>query len=192
VGIIGVGGGNSVLAADTVAAAGLEVETCDENCHKPPTEKSEAAHRGPDDNLLLMAKGQDREVLKPVPFNHFTHAASKGYKVACDSCHHTGDTVPCGDCHEAIATRTDEGGVVPKVKRAFHRQCKGCHENLKKNQPDTIAPTDCDDCHTDRSLKRLSGALSLERAFHLSCVTCHQKVQLAKPKTKAPASVRPA
>jgi hypothetical protein len=86
-----------------------------------------------------------------------------------------------------VATRTEEGVEVPKLKRAFHLVCKGCHESLKLNQPDTIAPTDCESCHTDRGLKRLSGTLSLERAFHLSCVSCHQKVQLAKADTKAPA-----
>ena len=149
----------------------------DEGCHYPSEKTYDPAHAGPDDNMLLI--GDDPAAVAPVAFNHFTHASSSGYKTACTQCHHTGDLIGCSECHEKIATKADDGKVIPKTKRAFHLKCNGCHQAIKKTDPDSIAPVKCEDCHGGRTPARLPGSLTLERAYHLSCVGCHNRVKMA-------------
>ncbi len=163
----------------TTPAGGFPAEGC-VGCHPAPGD-DDPAHGGPDDNMVLVGDTQDTAELSGVPFNHYTHGSSHGYKLACESCHHVGGNIPCDTCHGEIAKLQGEQ-VVPKLKRAMHLQCKGCHESLVGSNPDSIAPVDCDSCHTAQQPERLEGALSFERACHLSCVTCHQQVQAEKPK----------
>ncbi len=155
------------------------------DCHQVPKEGADPANGGPDDNLIL---GSDSQVTVPVPFNHFSHASSDGYKVACSQCHHTGEKSPCSDCHKPLAMLGEDDQVVIKVKRAFHLVCKGCHQATKKNQPDTEAPTDCKGCHNNRNLLTIKDGedLALNRALHIQCIGCHQDVNRAKPEAKAP------
>ncbi|MCP4604029.1 MAG: cytochrome c3 family protein [Proteobacteria bacterium] len=159
------------------------LETCSD-CHEPFKKGSDAAHLGPDDNLLLSGKNK---TVKHVPFNHFTHASNAGYKIKCDKCHHKAGQSgygACTSCHGEIAKVDNEGEVIPKAKRAFHLQCKGCHESLKKRRPESPAPIDCKACHTEKSPSRLGGHLTLERAYHLMCIDCHQKLEKAKAPTR--------
>ena len=160
----------------TVEAGGYPTEGCI-GCHVPPAD-DDPAHGGPDDNVVLVGDTQDMGRLPGVPFNHFTHASDQGFELACTSCHHIGPNIACDSCHGPVATMTIEGdAVVPRLKRALHLQCKGCHDALLDNDPESIAPVDCDSCHTDVELSRLEGALSFERAQHLSCIGCHRDVQ---------------
>jgi len=154
-------------------------------CHKAPVDGADPAHSGPDDNMVLAAEGA---AAAPVPFNHFTHASANGYKLPCATCHHKDDYLgPCSDCH-GDAARMEAGKVVPRLKRAFHQQCKGCHEAIVRNKPSSPAPTGCERCHRGGTIPRVPGTLSLERAYHQSCVGCHQKVALADPEAKAPSA----
>jgi hypothetical protein len=162
----------------TVAPGGFPSEGCI-GCHVPPAD-DDPAHGGPDDNTVLVGATQDTAELSGVPFNHYTHASSQGYKLACDSCHHLGGNLPCDTCHGEVAKQQGDD-VVPKLKRAMHLQCQGCHDALVGNNPDSIAPVDCDSCHSGRELERLDGALSFERAAHLSCVTCHRDSHADRP-----------
>lgn len=162
----------------TVAPGGFPSEGCI-GCHVPPAD-DDPAHGGPDDNLVLVGDTQDTAELPGVPFNHYTHGSARGYKLACDSCHHLGGNMPCDTCHGEVAKLQDDQ-VVPKLKRAMHMQCQGCHDALVGSDPDSIAPVDCDSCHSERELERLDGALSFERAAHLSCVTCHREVHPDRP-----------
>jgi len=79
-----------------------------------------------------------------VTFAHKKHAET--LKIDCLKCHHTwkkGETSGkiCKDCHKAKA----EGKAVA-AKDAFHKDCKGCHEEAKKaNKP--AGPTACTQCH---------------------------------------------
>ena len=79
-----------------------------------------------------------------VTFNHKQHAET--LKIDCMKCHHTwkkGETTGklCKDCHKAKA----EGKAI-SAKDAYHKDCKGCHEQAKKaNKP--AGPTGCTACH---------------------------------------------
>lgn len=79
-----------------------------------------------------------------VTFAHKKHAET--LKIDCLKCHHTwkkGETSGklCLDCHKAKAE-----GKTPSAKEAFHKDCKGCHDEAKKaNKP--AGPTGCTQCH---------------------------------------------
>jgi hypothetical protein len=78
-----------------------------------------------------------------VTYNHKKHV---DMKYECTKCHHTwkkGETAGklCVDCHKAKAE-----GKTLSAKDAFHKDCKGCHEEAKKaNKP--AGPTGCTKCH---------------------------------------------
>lgn len=96
----------------------------------------------------------------PVVFSHKKHA--EDYKIACDKCHHVfkdgknvwkeGDHVDkCDKCHTE-PTIQGEKKLSPdqqklNLKLAFHNNCVGCHQKLKKEKPDTKAPVTCAQCH---------------------------------------------
>ena len=79
-----------------------------------------------------------------VTFTHKKHAET--LKIDCLKCHHTwkkGETTGkmCKDCHKAAA----EGKTISS-KDAYHKDCKGCHDEAKKaNKP--AGPTGCTQCH---------------------------------------------
>ncbi len=79
-----------------------------------------------------------------VTFNHKKH--NETLKIDCLKCHHTwkkGETSgkKCLECHKA---GTEGKGV--SAKDAFHKTCKGCHDESKKaNKP--AGPTGCTQCH---------------------------------------------
>ena len=85
----------------------------------------------------------------PVNLSHKKHSAE--YKVACTECHHEykdgknvwKDTDPvkkCSACHDP----EEKKGNVDKLQNAFHKNCQGCHKELKGKE----APyKKCNDCH---------------------------------------------
>jgi hypothetical protein len=79
-----------------------------------------------------------------VTFTHKKHV--EALQNDCLKCHHTwkkGETSGkgCNDCHKAKA----EGKTI-SGKDAFHKKCKGCHDEAKKaNKP--TGPTSCTKCH---------------------------------------------
>src|SRR4030043_550122 len=79
-----------------------------------------------------------------VTFTHKKHAET--LKIDCLKCHHTwkqGETTGklCLDCHKAKAE-----GKTLSAKDAFHKDCKGCHDEAKKaSKP--AGPTGCTQCH---------------------------------------------
>ena len=100
---------------------------------------------------ILMVSGifaKDVVELNPsygkVTFTHKKHAET--LKIDCLECHHTwkkGETSgkACADCHKAKAE-----GKTLSAKDAFHKTCKGCHDEAKKaNKP--AGPTGCTQCH---------------------------------------------
>ncbi len=157
-------------------------------CHEVPG-GDDPAHGGPDDVLVLVGDERHVDMIGPVPFNHFTHASARGYRLGCDRCHHTGDKVACTDCHGEVAQTAGEGVVVPKAKRAFHLMCGRCHDAVKEQNPATVAPTACDTCHTTRGPRPMGGHLTLDRALHVMCIRCHEGVKQAKPDAKAPTRI---
>ncbi|MBU1702291.1 MAG: cytochrome c family protein [Candidatus Eisenbacteria bacterium] len=156
------------------------------DCHRPPHD-GDPAHGGPDDNMLFIGKNQDPAKVLPVPFTHFSHASNQGHKIACETCHHTGDLMACSECHQAdVSLVSEKGKFIPKMKRAAHLKCKGCHQAVNDRHPEAPAPITCKGCHTLEAPRRLAGPLSLDRAYHLDCIGCHQRVALAIPGAHAP------
>ena len=88
----------------------------------------------PEQPIRIMLENTAGNVL----LDHKKHASEDGYGIECKSCHHDleeegAKAGPCGECHDAES----------EVKRsdAFHKQCKGCHEE------DGTAPVKCEGCH---------------------------------------------
>ena len=92
---------------------------------------------------LIPAGAEDMPIRVQLPnkggtvmFEHAAHI--EGYGLDCDTCHHTGDYVPCTECH---SEQGDED--FPSAMDAFHQQCMGCHEEMggpyEKDQ--------CNQCH---------------------------------------------
>ena len=108
---------------------------------------------------ILMATGvfAAKDVIEYTPsygkvtFNHKKHAET--VKIDCLKCHHTwkkGETSGklCKDCHKAKL----EGKAI-SAKDAYHKDCKGCHEEAKKaNKP--AGPTGCTQCHVKPPAKK--------------------------------------
>ena len=92
----------------------------------------------PDPPLRVMFK----TITGNVFFDHKEHTSDKGYGLKCKECHHEIEkegekTSPCGDCHKA-----EEGDSMGPVRSdAFHKQCKGCHEDTGQG------PVNCSACH---------------------------------------------
>jgi len=82
----------------------------------------------------------------PVTFPHERHAEI----IDCTRCHHDydryganlgGDGQKCSTCHAADS----QDGPMP-LKRAFHLQCKSCHERLNSREGMQL-PVMCGQCH---------------------------------------------
>lgn len=93
----------------------------------------------------------------PVTFSHGDHADS--YDIACTQCHHDyqgGKNVweegkpvkKCMACHSPLKNK----GKTKKLSIAYHKNCKGCHKKLAKQEGGTEAPyKKCADCHEKKS-----------------------------------------
>lgn len=82
-----------------------------------------------------------------VTFNHKKHLEVAGND--CLKCHHTwkkGETSGklCVDCHKEKAE-----GKALSPKDAFHKECQGCHKELKEAKKPT-GPTGCTQCHVKK------------------------------------------
>jgi hypothetical protein len=86
-----------------------------------------------------------------VTFAHKKHAET--LKIDCLKCHHTwkkGETSGklCKDCHKPKL----EGKAI-SAKDAYHKDCKGCHEEAKKANK-SAGPTGCTQCHVKPPAKK--------------------------------------
>ena len=98
------------------------------------------AHAGaPKDGITWTGKGT-------VTFNHSKHTAD-----GCKKCHHKAKDgkaeIKCGECHKKKKD-TVEGDPIPS-KKAFHKQCKGCHKKVVKKDETKkgVVPVTCKECH---------------------------------------------
>jgi hypothetical protein len=83
-----------------------------------------------------------------VTFAHKKHSE----KIECTKCHHTwkkGETTGtlCKECHKAKAE-----GKTLSAKDAYHKDCKGCHDEAKKSKK-PAGPTECTKCHVKAAKK---------------------------------------
>ncbi|OGP75632.1 MAG: hypothetical protein A2Y80_07010 [Deltaproteobacteria bacterium RBG_13_58_19] len=102
----------------------------------------------PKASFLVIDTGKPRQK-PPVWFSHQRHEEKR---VACERCHHEyqgkrniwrqGQPVKkCQACH-GLAPQARR----PDLKNALHRQCKGCHLQLRQQQR-AAGPITCRDCH---------------------------------------------
>jgi hypothetical protein len=101
-----------------------------------------------EETMRMESEALGRHQRPLVVFPHETHSE----KVACTRCHHDfdefgsnrgaeGEAQRCGGCH----TATPAKNPIPLMK-AFHLQCKGCHQKMVKT--DRFAPPrTCGGCH---------------------------------------------
>ncbi len=102
---------------------------------------------------VVVAATNGPEVIKfeakkgTVTFPHREHQNRIGAD-KCNTCHHTAkpdgsDAQKCTDCHTKQDVEKD-GKVIPSLKNAKHKRCKGCHREQQKG------PTKCDGCHAKK------------------------------------------
>ncbi|NNF98947.1 MAG: cytochrome c3 family protein [Desulfobacteraceae bacterium] len=115
--------------------------------------------KAPDEPIRIMLENKGGKVL----FDHQTHTAADGYGISCDDCHHHGeededDKRACRYCHQeppegqAYSENClechdeediDEDFEEIGIKKAFHQQCAGCHEEFEAGP----LTNDCSKCH---------------------------------------------
>ena len=95
---------------------------------------------GPDEMVMKTPAGK-----KPATFPHRKHQEI----MACMQCHHVKKGImtirKCSICHNEKMENT----AVNTIKKAAHKQCRGCHKTKKKeHQKGTrYAPLKCSGCH---------------------------------------------
>jgi hypothetical protein len=88
-----------------------------------------------------------KKLKSPVALSHKLHV-DKG--VACTECHHTwkkeerATPQKCAECHKA-----DDKGPTG-LKNAYHKNCQGCHKDLKKQGKPTGPTMKCTECHPSK------------------------------------------
>lgn len=117
---------------------------------------------------------KSEDLYGPVRFLHNKHAAQLK---DCALCHHrrplepaAKETVRCSACHQE-AFRPDHPERIG-LKAAYHQQCTGCHQTMKKG------PTDCLGCHSKnipdhKLLVQLSGSPQPSDVTR-ECLRCHK------------------
>lgn len=104
------------------------------------------------DQIMIENKGYKSDKKGPVKLTHKKHSTE--YKVKCAECHHEykdGKNVwkdkdpvkKCSACHDP----EEKKGNADKLQNAYHKNCQGCHKEIK----DKEAPfKKCNDCHQDK------------------------------------------
>jgi hypothetical protein len=99
-----------------------------------------------DDMTVVDNAAFDDPQRTPSVFTHDTHNETAGID-DCAECHHvyedgkrledeSSEDQSCSECHDLTAT-----GDQPSLIKAFHINCKGCHQEEKKG------PIMCGECH---------------------------------------------
>ncbi len=97
--------------------------------------------------MILQSREFGEHQRPPVRFDHYLHEQS----IRCRSCHHDffvfddhndGKGSKCSKCHKKAAVEE----VPVSLNMAFHKRCKGCHQNYLEWEWDT-GPITCGQCH---------------------------------------------
>lgn len=99
-----------------------------------------------DEPSVLIDEGFEKRQRPGSLFDHDAHMEYEDIE-DCNACHHvyengkkladeTSEGEACSECHQE---KPDDGST--KLISAYHNQCKGCHEELKKG------PLTCGECH---------------------------------------------
>jgi hypothetical protein len=106
----------------------------------------------------------------PVAFPHSRH-----FRYNCKECHHAWNldaqmkTCTTSGCHDLIKAPVKEGSAAPVAeikhfKKAFHQQCIGCHQEIKKQN-----------AVQEKRLRVSDKNLTLPKTGPTGCVECHPK-----------------
>jgi hypothetical protein len=104
------------------------------------------------DVIVINNKGYDSDRKGPVTFTHRKHALD--YKVSCWDCHHEYDdgknlwapwneTEKCSECHMP----SEDMEEVMNLQKAYHVNCKNCHEERAKENKNPGPYRKCYGCH---------------------------------------------
>jgi hypothetical protein len=115
--------------------------------------------RGTGDVLTLDNKAYKSDRKGPVTFTHRKHAME--YRVSCWDCHHEykdgkniwspwGETKQCAQCHDPVKSQDK----VMNLQKAYHVNCKTCHQNLAAQKKKTGPHRKCLGCHGDENPKK--------------------------------------
>jgi hypothetical protein len=142
----------------------LQAKEIKEASREENTQKEEKKVVGktemPPPEILVLSPLWKEHTKGGVAFTHENH--EKKYKVACVECHHVyengknvwKDGMPvskCEACHNEGTvkgeTKLPADAKKKNLKLAFHGNCQGCHRKLKRENPESKAPTVCGKCH---------------------------------------------
>jgi hypothetical protein len=113
------------------------------------------------DELTIENTGYKTDKKGPVKLSHKKHADKKesnGYGVGCLECHHKyengknvlkeGDPIQkCAECHSPLKKE----GKVLKLNLSYHKNCKTCHKEINKKDPNKKPPfKKCTGCHSKK------------------------------------------
>jgi Pyruvate/2-oxoacid:ferredoxin oxidoreductase delta subunit len=104
------------------------------------------------EEIIINNDGYGHNRKGAVYFPHLDHA--DGYDISCDSCHHDyvdGENVwksddpvaPCASCHD----HSESDGSLVKLRLAFHKNCKTCHQELDREVGTDAPYKTCLSCH---------------------------------------------
>lgn len=108
----------------------------------------------PSDGDVIVIDNEDYKSKRrgPVAFSHLKHA--KDYKISCWDCHHEyednvnvwvpwSETARCADCHDPGKGDSEMVGL----QKAYHMNCKTCHQQLADQKKKTGPYRGCYGCH---------------------------------------------
>ncbi len=116
--------------------------------------------KAPPAEFVLISKLWGKHTKGAPILTHEKHV--KVHKIKCNECHHIYEEgenswkegMPvdkCEKCHNEPTIKKEkklpQDAQSKNLKLAFHKNCKGCHKGLKKENPDTKAPVTCKQCH---------------------------------------------
>jgi hypothetical protein len=104
------------------------------------------------DVIVINNEGYDSDRKGPVTFTHRKHALD--YKVSCWDCHHEyeggknlwapwKETLKCSECHMPSMDMEE----VMNLQKAYHINCKNCHEERAKENENHGPYRKCYGCH---------------------------------------------
>jgi len=116
----------------------------------------------------------------------FNHGEHEDYASDCTDCHHDASMEPeprdCADCHDETGSED-----MPGLRRAVHRRCEGCHQDMFDDRsagcsnchafdpavPGDEAETRCARCHDEPTEELIPTRM---QAYHQGCLGCHEKM----------------
>ena len=132
--------------------------------------KAEGFLNVPIGSIELKPPGAVDATKNPVAFPHSRH-----FTYNCKECHHTWNldanlqTCTTSECHDLTKAPKKENSAaavadIKYFKNAFHRQCIGCHQEIKRQN--TVK---------EKSLRLSDTNLTLQKTGPTGCVECHPK-----------------